>query len=125
MLQNYGNGIRPSIHRLRIEAPISTKKVSSKNEDAFPFLNKSFSLQLCSPNHSLHIIQCSVEDALLIVERTYLLHLVVAEGKIKYLDIFLYIIGIGSTRYDREAFLNVLAQDDLDWRFAMVISYHS
>lgn len=25
MLQNYGNGIRPSIHRLRIEAPISTK----------------------------------------------------------------------------------------------------
>ena len=80
-------------------------------------------LQFCSPDHSLHIIQCSVKDTLLLGERTYLPHLVVAEGKVKYLDVFLDIIGVGGTGDDGEAFLNVPAQDDLGGRFAMVLSY--
>ena len=49
----------------------------------------------------------ALKYALLLVERTYLLHLVVAEGKIKYLDILLNIIRIGGTGNDGKAFLNV------------------
>ena len=41
---------------------------------------------------------------MLLVKRTYLLHLVVAEVKVKYLNVFLDILGVGGTGDDGEAF---------------------
>ena len=99
---------------------INEEKHPQKNEDAFPFLKKSlFSLQFCSPNHSLHIFHRSVEDALFLVERTYLLHLVVREGEVEDLDVFLDVVRIGGTGNNGETFLNVPTQDNLCGRLAV------
>ena len=58
-----------------------------------------------------------------LVERTYLLHLVVREGEVEDLDVFLDVVRIGGTGNNGETFLNVPTQDNLCGRLAVCLGY--
>ena len=74
--------------------------------------------QFCVPYHIFDLLQSSIEETLLLVERTHLRHLPVGQFKVENPDILFDIIRIRCARNGREPLLNVPAKNYLCSRLA-------